>query len=94
MLCIVILTPAGSVFTELGEIFKISPGDSGRSTERSSSSMLITPPRASFPFTQNANTVTFMDTSKGNPTTWYWSFGKKKASGVQKPSHTSTKSGT
>lgn len=70
-ICIVVLIPAVAVSTELGERYPIIPGNSGRSTGGSSSRIFVSPPRADFTFTQNGNTVTFIDTSRGNPTTWY-----------------------
>ncbi len=94
VVCIVILIPAGAVSTELGEKYTISPGNRGGSTDRSSSLIIVTPPRTSFTFTQDGNVVTFTDTSTRNPTSWYWTFGDKKSSREQNPSHTYTKRGT
>lgn len=94
VICIVVLIPAGAVSTEFGKRYPIISGNSGRSTGGSSSTIIVSPPRADFTFTQNGNTVTFIDTSRGNPTTWYWSFGDKKTSRIQNPSHSYTKRGT
>jgi len=44
-------------------------------------------PRASFTFTRNQLSVSFTDTSTGNPTTWLWNFGDGSMSTFQNPAH-------
>ncbi len=51
-------------------------------------------PVASFTHSVNGNTVTFKDTSTGNPTKWAWTFGDGMTSSVQNPSHTYSNEGT
>ncbi len=46
------------------------------------------PPRASFSFSINGNTVAFTDTSTGSPTSWRWDFGDNNTSTQQNPVHT------
>jgi len=46
------------------------------------------PPRASFTFSINGNTVAFTDTSTGSPTSWLWDFGDNNTSTQQNPVHT------
>ena len=53
-----------------------------------------TVPVASFTYTVNGKTVTFKDTSTGSPTKWSWSFGDRRISRAQNPSHTYSKTGT
>lgn len=93
-ICMVVLIPACAVSNELGERYPIISGNSGRSTSGSSSTIIVSPPRADFTFTQNGNTVAFIDTSRGNPTTWYWTFGDRETSRVQNPGHYYSKKGT
>jgi len=45
------------------------------------------PPRASFSFSVNGNTVAFTDTSTGSPTSWHWEFGDNNSSNQQNPVH-------
>jgi PKD repeat protein len=54
------------------------------------------PPQASFSvITSSANDVaTFIDTSTGNPTTWFWQFGDASTSVVENPVHTYALPGT
>ncbi|MDP4267364.1 MAG: PKD domain-containing protein [Bacteroidota bacterium] len=42
---------------------------------------------ANFTFSVSGNTVAFTDSSVGNPTNWYWSFGDANTSSVKNPSH-------
>lgn len=43
---------------------------------------------AKFAYTLNGNTVTFSDSSLGNPDQWYWQFGDAASSTMQNPTHT------
>jgi PKD repeat protein len=56
------------------------------------------PPVASFTSTPTAGsaplTVTFTDASKGQITTWVWTFGDNNGSFAQNPQHTYTSAGT
>jgi PKD domain/IPT/TIG domain len=55
-----------------------------------------TPPTASFVFSipTGSFTVSFTDTSTGNPTTWAWNFGDGGSSTMQNPTHTYAVAGT
>lgn len=44
-------------------------------------------PLASFSFTRNQLSVSFMDTSTGNPTSWLWDFGDGSTSTFRNPAH-------
>ena len=92
--CMVVLIPAGAVTIDFRERGMTFPSDRMVSPGGSSQKTIIFPPRASFTFTQDGNTLTFTDTSKGNPTAWYWTFGDKKNSREQNPSHSYSKRGT
>lgn len=43
---------------------------------------------ADFEYTINANTISFIDSSLGNPTKWFWEFGDGTISNLQNPTHT------
>lgn len=45
-------------------------------------------PEAGFNYSVSGNQVSFTDTSAGNPSSWYWSFGDGDTSTAQNPSHT------
>lgn len=51
-------------------------------------------PVASFLFSAVGLTVSFMDTSSGNPTSWLWLFGDGNGSPQQNPTHVYSREGT
>ncbi|MBI5666420.1 MAG: PKD domain-containing protein [Chloroflexi bacterium] len=53
-----------------------------------------TEPTASYTASVLNQTVTFTDTSTGNPTSWAWDFGDGSTATVQHPTHTYAKSGS
>jgi PKD repeat protein/phosphatidylethanolamine-binding protein (PEBP) family uncharacterized protein len=63
----------------------------GTSIARKSLTVKLAPPVAGFSFSPTAptaaQTVSFTDTSTGNPTSWSWSFGDGATSTLQNPSH-------
>ena len=48
---------------------------------------------AKFGYSLSGNTVTFTDSSLGNPNNWYWQFGDATTSTLQNPVHTYTNNG-
>ncbi len=51
-------------------------------------------PTAGFDFQKDSLTLSFTDTSKGNPTEWEWDFGDGFLSGKQNPTHQYNERGT
>lgn len=75
--------------------------EAGADTETKTSYITATPPpapTADFSLTPASGivplSVTFTDTSGGNPTTWSWSFGDGTTSTVQNPTHVYTSAGS
>lgn len=69
--------------------FEVSVEASGMSGVESATQTITIQraPRARFTFTRNGLTVTFEDTSTGNPTSWDWDFDDGSTSRLQNPSH-------
>jgi PKD repeat protein len=78
-----------SCTTTLAGAFTFEPTDT-------SCQVTVAPPTASFVFSipKGSFTVTFTDTSSGNPTGWSWEFGDGGTSAQQNPTHTYAVAGT
>lgn len=67
----------------------------GSNTAQKTITMGNWPPVASFTFSQSGPlSISFLDTSSGNPTSWLWDFGDGQTSTQRNPSHSYAAAGT
>ncbi len=79
----------GDIQSVTGDSFNVSVEASAGSSVQSDqvSLSILRRPLASFSFTRNQLSVSFMDTSTGNPTSWLWDFGDGATSTFRNPAH-------
>ncbi len=79
----------GDIQSVTGDNFSVSvEASAGGSVQSDQISLsILRRPLAAFSFTRNQLSVSFMDTSTGNPTSWLWDFGDGATSTFRNPAH-------